>query len=82
MKKTLDKSVLFWYYSKALCETELADIVGVYDIEGPPVPIPNTVVKLNRAENTWWVTAREDRSTPTQKAGLHSPADLLTSAFC
>ncbi len=40
--------------------------VGVYDIEGPPVPIPNTVVKLNRADNTWWATAREDRSLPTQ----------------
>jgi hypothetical protein len=27
-------------------------IVGVYDDEGPPVPIPNTAVKLIRAENT------------------------------
>ena len=44
--------------------------VGVYDIEGPPVPIPNTVVKLNRADNTWWATAREDRSTPTQKPDI------------
>ena len=32
-----------------------------YD-EVPPVPIPNTEVKLVCAENTWWVTAREDRS--------------------
>ena len=40
-------------------------IVGVYDDEGPPVPIPNTVVKLNSAENTWLEAAREDRSTPT-----------------
>ena len=55
--------------------------VGVYDIEGPPVPIPNTVVKLNRAENTWWEAAREERSTPTQKAGHFSPADLITSAL-
>ena len=43
------------------------NIVGVYDDEGPPVPIPNTVVKLIRAENTWWEAAREDRSMPTQK---------------
>ena len=39
--------------------------VGVDDIEGPPVPIPNTVVKLNSAENTWAAAPREDRSTPT-----------------
>ena len=40
-------------------------LVGVDDVEGPPVPIPNTVVKLNSAENTWLEAAREDRSTPT-----------------
>ena len=28
------------------------DIVGVDDGEGPPVPIPNTEVKLTCAENT------------------------------
>ena len=27
-------------------------IVGVINAEGPPVPIPNTEVKLCRAENT------------------------------
>ena len=37
------------------------DEVGVDWGEGPPVPIPNTEVKLIRAENTWLVTAREDR---------------------
>ena len=42
-------------------------LVGVYDDEGPPVPIPNTVVKLIRAENTWMETSREDRSMPTLK---------------
>ena len=36
-------------------------IVGVVDDEGPPVPIPNTEVKLIRAENTWLETARENR---------------------
>ena len=45
-------------------------IVGVDDAEGPPVPIPNTEVKLSGAENTWLVTARENREMPTQKA-LH-----------
>ena len=39
--------------------------VGVYDVEVPPVPMPNTEVKLNSVENTWRVTAREDRTTPT-----------------
>ena len=34
-------------------------IVGVDDAEGPPVPIPNTEVKLSGAENTWLATARE-----------------------
>ena len=36
-------------------------IVGVYYAEGPPVPIPNTVVKLTRADNTWRVAAWEDK---------------------
>ena len=39
--------------------------VGVNDGEDPPVPIPNTVVKLVSAENTWLETTREDRSMPT-----------------
>ena len=39
--------------------------VGVDDAEGPPVPIPNTEVKLSGAENTWLATAREDREMPT-----------------
>ena len=42
-------------------------IVGVDCDEGTPVPIPNTVVKLIYADNTWLATAREDRSMPTQK---------------
>ena len=36
-------------------------IVGVDCDEGPPVPIPNTEVKLICADNTLRVTAREDR---------------------
>ena len=39
--------------------------VGVINAEGPPVPIPNTEVKLCRAENTWLATAREDKYSPT-----------------
>ena len=36
-------------------------IVGVNCYEVPPVPIPNTEVKLIYVENTWLVTARKDR---------------------
>ena len=42
-------------------------VVGVFNGEGPPVPIPNTVVKLTSAENTCLATDWEDRSMPTQK---------------
>ena len=39
--------------------------VGADCGEGPPVPIPNTEVKLTCVDNTWWATAREDRKVPT-----------------
>ena len=35
--------------------------VGIDCDEGPPVPIPNTEVKLIRADNTCRATCREDR---------------------
>ena len=35
--------------------------VGVDYAEGPPVPIPNTVVKLKRADNSWRAASCEDR---------------------
>ena len=41
-------------------------IVGVFSDEGPPVPIPNTEVKLISADNTWLEAAREDKAMPTQ----------------
>ncbi len=39
---------------------------GVYGDEVPPVPIPNTEVKLISVENTWLATAWEDRAMPVQ----------------
>ena len=33
-------------------------LVGADDGEGTPVPIPNTAVKLTRADNTWLEAAR------------------------
>ncbi len=40
--------------------------VGVFSDEGPPVPIPNTEVKLISADNTWLEAAREDKAMPTR----------------
>ena len=37
------------------------DIVRIYGDEGTPVPIPNTEVKLTRAEDTCLETNRENR---------------------
>ena len=39
--------------------------VGDSNAEGPPVPIPNTEVKLCCADDTLRATARESRSLPT-----------------
>ena len=43
-------------------------IVGVDDAEGPPVPIPNTEVKLSGAENSALATECENREMPTLKS--------------
>ena len=51
---------------RTLCSlTSESRIVGDFHGEGPPVPIPNTEVKLTCAENTWLEAARENRSSPT-----------------
>ena len=54
---TIDYKVLkyYSYQLKRLIQ------VGVDCDEGPPVPIPNTVVKLICAEDTWLEAARENR---------------------
>ena len=39
-------------------------ITGGDSEEGPPVPIPNTAVKLLSAEDTCWATDRENRTLP------------------
>ena len=46
------------------------EISGDYDEKVPPVPIPNTEVKLLRVESTWLVTAREDSSSPDSMKSL------------
>ena len=45
----------------------LLSLVGVNGCEVPPVPIPNTEVKLIRVEDTWLATTRENRSMPAFK---------------
>ena len=50
--------------SKVLKKDKKKKTAGDNDGEGPPVPIPNTAVKLTGAENTWMVTSREDKSSP------------------
>ena len=44
--------------------------VSVSNAKGPPVPIPNTEVKLCSADNTCLATGRKDRSMLTQAARL------------
>ena len=52
--KTLDKV-------EQRCYTEPVILVGDDDGEVPPVPIPNTEVKLTRAQDSSLETARENR---------------------
>ena len=54
-------------------------LVGVFNGEGPPVPIPNTEVKLTCAENTWLEAARENRSMPTQNLRCKSKVLVYAS---
>ena len=44
-----------------------AKVVSVFNSEGPPVPIPNTEVKLVCADNTRLEATREDRSMLTPR---------------
>ena len=52
-------------------------IVSANSDEGTPVPIPNTVVKLINVDNTWLVTAREDRTALTSQTGRKTCLFLL-----
>ena len=56
-------------------------IVGVTNAEGPPVPIPNTEVKLCSGENTLRATVRENNSMLTLSEGRmkYSFLDLAPS---
>ena len=47
--------------STEMCYTDSVRSVGVDDGKVPPVPIPNTEVKLTCAEDSWLETACENR---------------------
>ena len=47
--------------STEMCYTDSVKSVGVDDGKVPPVPIPNTEVKLTRAQDSSLETARENR---------------------
>ena len=53
---------------------DLLNEVSVTNAEGPPVPIPNTEVKLCSGENTLRETVREDSSMLTRSwsGAIHS----------
>ena len=53
--------------------------VGVFNREDPPVPIPNTAVKLTCAHDTWMATSWENRSMPTLVSGQSSLSAENTS---
>ena len=55
----------------------LKESAGVYGDEVPPVPFPNTEVKLICVEDTWMVTSWENISTP---AYLFGPLAQLVRA--
>ena len=51
--------------------TKMFIIVGDFNAEGPPVPIPNTEVKLCSGNNTCLETDRKDSSLLTQTERTH-----------
>ena len=55
---------------------------GVYYGEVPPVPIPNTEVKLTSAEDTWREAAWKNRSSPAPKESRNGGSFLLSVLFC
>ena len=58
-------------------------LIGVDDAEGPPVPIPNTEVKLSGAENSALATRCENREMPILVASfpLSNEADFYSRLF-
>ena len=71
------------FYNEPLWFVIFNFTVGVDDAEDPPVPIPNTEVKLSGAENSAPATGCENREMPTQsrlclQIFLHSSVGSVT----
>ena len=69
-------NLLFNFQRTRKCSLNLGKRVSVINAEGPPVPIPNTEVKLCSGENTLRATAREDSSMLTPGKRQSSPENL------
>ena len=69
IKEQVKKSTAKDYVVQYSVNNDLLKEVSVTNAEGPPVPIPNTEVKLCSGENTLRETVREDSSMLTSVAG-------------
>ena len=61
-------TIIYAYDNIIKSSETIHSTVGVDDVGGPPVPMPNTEVKPDGAEDTWMVTSRKNRKMPTLKA--------------
>ena len=59
-----------------------ADFFGDHSEEDPPVPIPNTEVKLFSADGTAWETVWESRSSPNFLYSKPLGSFISQGAFC
>ena len=74
------------FFDDTDCQQQLAhrySFYGGHSEEVPPVPIPNTVVKLFCADGTAWVTVWESRTPPflISKAPVTLINIMVTGAF-
>ena len=58
------KSLVMLFNFEGTVQAALSATCGDNSEEDPPVPIPNTVVKLLSADDTWGVTLWEIRTSP------------------
>ena len=71
------------YIPRRMCKEKRpkGNTAGVYYGEVPPVPIPNTEVKLTCAEDTWREAAWKNRSSPASDSGSHPGAAIPYSSL-